>query len=166
MPDNWLVSDDELRQAVKEAVLEAQTTPPRLVHAARAAYAWHTLDAELTALAYDSALLTSSALPVASQPALREDEALLRYLTFVATDLTVEMEVDDVRLLGQIVPPRPGRLEVWTAESTGRCIGIDAFGCFCISPLPARPFRLHVRTADGTRVRTAWIRLRDDAPTG
>ena len=166
MPEKWLPADDELLQTVREAVRDAPTVPTRLIQAARAAYAWRTLDTELAALAYDSALLTPSALPLTSQPALREDEALLRYLTFVATDLTVEMEVDDAKLLGQVVPPRPGQLEVWTAESTGRCIAIDALGCFCVSPLPARPFRLHVRTADGIRVRTAWIRLKDDAPTG
>ncbi len=162
----WLADDEEFLRAVKGAVREAAAVPPRLVQAARAAYAWRTLDSELAALVYDSARSTSSDLLAAWQPALREDTALLRYLTFVAMDLTVELEVGDGRLLGQIVPPCPGELDVWTAESAGGCTAIDALGCFSVAPVPTRAFRLHVRTAAGTRVRTAWISLTDDAPAG
>ncbi len=166
MTGMWLEDDEELFRAMAVAVWEAAAVPPRLVKAARAAYAWRTLDAELAALAYDSARPASSDLLAAGQPALREDTALLRYLTFVATDLTVEVEVGDGRLLGQIMPPCPGELEVWTAESAGGFTAIDALGCFSVAPVPTRAFRLHVRTAAGTRVRTAWIRLTDDAPAG
>jgi hypothetical protein len=89
--------------------------------------------------------------------------AQLRNLTFVATDLTVEVEVNDGRLMGQIMPPGPGRVEVQTAGGAGTTAEIDAVGCFGICPLPPAAVRLHVRTAEGISVLTAWIVLGDDA---
>jgi hypothetical protein len=36
---------------------------------------------------------------------------------------------------------------------------VDEIGCFAVEPIPASPFRLRCRTADGTDVLTGWITL-------
>lgn len=42
-------SDEHLLADLAEAVLAARKVPPRLVDAGKAAFAWHTVDAELAA---------------------------------------------------------------------------------------------------------------------
>jgi hypothetical protein len=159
MTDRWPSDDEALFRALEDAVRAARDAPPGLGEAAKAAFAWHTVDDDLAALAYDSAGARGVL------PNLREDLAELRNLTFVARDLTVELEISARGLIGQIIPPAAGRLEVQAVRGGHTSAPIDALGCFFVSPLTAEAFRLHMCTADGVRVLTGWIKLGDEAPS-
>lgn len=146
--------DDSLMAALQESVRAARAVPAEFVEAAKAAYAWHNIDAELATLTYDSAASDSPAL-VRS----RGESASLRDMTFTSADVTIEVEVTPDALIGQIVPPRPGELEVRDATSTVATATIDDLGFFIIRPVPAGEFRLHFRPVEGGSVLTGWIFL-------
>jgi len=61
--------------------------------------------------------------------------------------------------MGQVIPPRAGTLEIHTKAGTITTTEMDEIGCFAVDPIPATPFRLRCRTADGTDVMTGWIVL-------
>jgi hypothetical protein len=151
----WWSDDDELLAAVGDALEAARAVPRDFVEAGKATYSWRDIDAELAALTYDSAL---DQRPVRAMT--RAEPATLRSLTFTSTSarLTIEIEVTDDALLGQIVPPQPGGLEVHTADGRSGTAAIDQLGYFAVRPIPSGSFRLYCRTADAN-VLTAWITL-------
>ncbi len=151
--------DDHLLSALRDSVRAAGAVPRDFVEAGKAAYTWRNIDAELAALAYDSA--QEDGRLTARTP---DDLASLRALTFVSTELTVEIEVTGEGLLGQVVPPGPEELEVWGGNGIAAA-RIDELGCFSLRPLPSGPFRLHVCTSGGRSILTGWIRL-DGEPRG
>ena len=151
MSGRWTTDDAGLECALAEALRDARTVPPRFREAARAAYGRRTLDAELATLARDCAAVPGT------HRADREDLAALRGLTFVAADLTVAVELGAARLLGQVVPRGPGRVQLQTLDGDRASAEIDALGCFVLRSAPGRCFRLHLRTAAGARVVTAWV---------
>ena len=152
MTNAW-TDDDRLFAALKDAVQTAEEVPPEFVAAAKAAYAWRTIDAELAQLSYDSLDDEQSRLVT------RTENATVRALTFVSNRLTIELEVTAESVLGQVVPAQPGRLFMHSATGRTTTIDIDEIGCFTIQPVPAGPFRLHSRTDDGTDVLTSWITI-------
>ncbi len=52
MADAW--DDEELLAALRQAHRARQAVPPEFVEAAKSAFAWHNIDAELAQLTYDS----------------------------------------------------------------------------------------------------------------
>ncbi len=65
MPDTW--DDEQLLAALKESLRARQAVPPEFVEAAKNAYAWHNIDAELAQLTYDS-IRDQDAVPAACGP--------------------------------------------------------------------------------------------------
>jgi hypothetical protein len=151
----WWADDDRLLASLDDALRSAQAVPRDLVEAAKAEYTWRSIDAELAALAYDSALEDS----YATAAATRAEPAALRALTFVAPELTVELEVTPDTLLGQVVPVHQGEVEVRMASGQTVTAAIDEIGCFVVRPIPTEAFRLHCRTESGAAVLTAWVSL-------
>ena len=149
MLDDW--DDEQLLVALGEAMRARQAVPESFVDLGKSAYAWHNIDAELAQLTYDS-----SREPVAG---LRSEAASIRALTFTSAHISLELEVTEGSLLGQIIPPRAGTLETQTRAGTTTSTPVDEIGCFAVEPIPASPFRLRCRTADGTDVVTGWITL-------
>jgi len=147
-------ADDELLTELGEAVRDAADVPARFIDAGKAAFAWRTVDEELAMLAYDSATVGADAAVVT-----RADPAALRALTFVSSELTVEVEVTPDALLGQLVPPQAGEVELRTRTGESHTAAVDAVGWFVLRPVPAEMFRLHVRPASGPEVLTAWVTL-------
>jgi hypothetical protein len=145
--------DEQLLAALREAIKARQAVPSWFVNMARNAYAWHNIDAELAQLTYDS---DSDAGRLA---AVRSETASIRALTFTSPHLSLELEVTESSLLGQIVPPRAGTLDTQTGAGATTSTTVDEIGCFVVDPIPASPFRLRCRTADGTDVLTGWITL-------
>jgi hypothetical protein len=72
--------------------------------------------------------------------------------------LSIELEVTESSLVGQIIPPRAGTLEVHTTAGVTN-LPVDEIGSFAVEPIPASPFRLRFRTTDGIDVLTGWITL-------
>lgn len=163
MSSQWADDDDRLLAALGDAVRAARDVPASFAEAGRAAYTWHGIDAELAALTFDSATEHAAA------PAIRAEEASPRFLSFAATDLTIELEIGPDAITGQIVPPQPGHADACPATGPASTTEIDEIGCFVIRPLPASPFRLHCHTnpghtdpghgSSGVSALTTWITL-------
>jgi hypothetical protein len=152
--DGW--DDEELLTALREAMRAREAVPAEFIEMGRNAYAWHNIDAELAQLTYDS---DRDADLMAS---LRSETASIRALTFTSAHLSIEVEVTDDSLVGQvvpIVPEREGTIEVQAKAGATTTTSVDEIGCFAVSPKPASPFRLRYRAADGTDVVTGWITL-------
>ena len=156
MPDWW--DDEELLAALSEALRAREEVPAWFVETGKNAYAWHNIDAELAQLTYDS----SADADRSRVAAVRSETASIRALTFTSARLSIELEVASESLVGQIVPPGPGTLEVHTAAGVASS-PVDEIGCFSVSPIPASPFRLRCRTEDGADVLTGWITLLSQA---
>jgi len=146
------VGDEQLLAALGEALRARQAVPEWFVEAGKNAYAWHNIDAELAQLTYDSSRDEDTV------AAVRSEAASIRALTFTSGRLSIELEVAESSLLGQIIPPRAGTLEVHTTAGV-TCSPVDEIGCFVVDPIPSSPFRLRCRTQDGADVLTGWITL-------
>jgi hypothetical protein len=151
MVDSW--DDEQLLNALREAMRARRAVTPAFVEAGKNAYAWHDIDAELAQLTYDSSRDHERSV------SLRSETASIRALTFTSAHLSIEVEVTDHSLIGQIIPPQEGRIETQPRVGVPTAAQIDEIGCFSIDPIPASPFRLHCRTNDGTDVVTGWITL-------
>jgi hypothetical protein len=145
--------DERLMEALSSALRARQAVPPWFLETAKSAYAWHSIDAELAQLTYDSSR------DAEVSASLRAESASIRALTFTSAHLTIELEIGDTALLGQIMPPRPGMIEAQTQAGATTPATVDEIGCFSIEPMPPGPFRLHCHTEDGTDVVTGWVTL-------
>jgi len=145
--------DERLLSALSEALQAREAVPSWFVETGKNAFAWHNIDAELAQLTYDSNVDRHEA------AAMRAETASIRALTFTSPHLSVELEVTENSLLGQIIPPRAGTLEIHTRAGQISTTEVDEIGCFAVDPIPESPFRLRCRTADGTDVLTGWITI-------
>jgi hypothetical protein len=151
--------DDELLAALGEALRAREAVPEWFVETGKNAYAWHNIDAELAQLTYDSDSDQDRDRDRDLVAAVRSETASIRALTFTSPHLSLELEVTEEALLGQVIPPRAGTLEVQTAAGTIATTPVDEIGCFAVEPIPASPFRLRCRTGHDTDVLTGWITL-------
>jgi hypothetical protein len=149
--NDW--DDDRLLAALGQALKAREAVPSWFIETGKNAFAWHNIDAELAQLTYDSEQ-DQRAVAV-----LRSETASIRSLTFTSAHLSLELEVTGNSLLGQLLPPRSGQLEIQTRAGTTSTTEVDEIGCFSVEPIPDTPFRLHCRAADGTDVLTAWITI-------
>lgn len=146
-----MTNDDQLLAELSEALHAADEVPAGFIAAGKAAFAWRTIDAELAALADE----------VPSHEALagtRTEHAAVRALSFRAAEFSIELEVTGEAILGQVVPPRSGRVEVQSRTGVEHETVVDESGWFTIRPLPRTMFRLHLQTDSGDVV-TEWITL-------
>jgi hypothetical protein len=158
LADDW--DDDDLLVALRQAVRERQAVPPEFVEAARNAFAWRNFDAELARLSFDSARDEDRAASVRAGPVpARAEPASVRALTFTSAHLTIELEVTQDSMLGQVVPAQPAMIRVQPRTGAETALEADEIGRFTVQPIPSGPFRLHCRTAPGVDALTGWISL-------
>ena len=143
--------DDRLLADLGDALRAGREVPDRFTELGRTAFAWRTVDAELAALSYDSAVDGGLA-------TVRAEPAPLRALTFVASALTIELEVTEDALAGQLVPAQSGEIEVQVRDGAMAVVTVDEVGWFTVSPRPAGLFRLRVVTVD-VEILTEWTQL-------
>lgn len=151
-----LPSDDDPEDAALLAELRAlaaaaDPVPPEAIAAARSAIAWRTMDAELAQLTADTSVEPNLAgVRGVDTPTM---------LTFEAGEFIVEIEViqdgKGRRLLGQLVPARPGAVEV--RHGGGRVtVTADEVGRFAASDVASGP--VSIRCQLGTKVvETDWF---------
>lgn len=139
------MDDDHLLHELGSAMRAAAQVPDSFLAAGRAAYTWRAIDTELASLSLPTLATT------------REDTAALRSFTFEARDLSIEVEVDGDALLGQIVPPQPGTIELHDRSGTIAHATVDDIGWFALRPLPAGMFRLRFADRSGAQVLTEWV---------
>jgi hypothetical protein len=142
--------NEALLAELDEAWHAAQEVPPDFISAGKAVWIPLDLDAELAELIYDSL----------REPAeVRTDTAALRALTFASPTQTIELEVAESGLIGQLVPPWRTLIEVQARDGTTACATSDDLGFFTIPQIPDGPFRLRYRTRAGVDVVTGWIAI-------
>ncbi len=145
--------DDEALLADLRAALDAAAVPEHLTLAASAAYTWRTIDEELAfaTLVFDSALQDEAegALVRGAGP---------RTLLFDGDQLSVEIEVTDDSLVGQLIPPQPGRVTLVDAGGTVDEAAADEVGCFVLHRSGTGPVRLVCRWEDAG-INTPWLPL-------
>lgn len=138
---------------LRDGLDQADPVPDRVRQAAEAAWTWRTIDAELAALTHDSL--------VDAEPALMRGASDIRSLTFESPRVTVEVEVDGGRTMtGQIVPPRPARIDLQQGGEHVVSVEADQAGIFFLDDLPTGPISLICRALDDPPswvVRTEWV---------
>jgi hypothetical protein len=145
-------SDDELLRELRGALRE----PPageEIIRAARAAFAWRTVDDDLEILTLDA----DRDLAGAGQVRGAGPGSPLT-LTFHGKRLSVAVEIDGSGLIGQLTPPGPGQVTLMTADGPRAATQADEVGCFALPPPPSGPMRLDCqRGAD--RFVTEWTSI-------
>jgi hypothetical protein len=144
--------DEQLLADLRDAG-SLDAVPADAVAAARAAFLWRTIDAELAELTYDSVLDDQLLAGVRST-------ATARFLTFESPDLTVEVEASPVgeahRLMGQLVPPQTGSVEL-RHPGGSTTVEADELGRFTVDGVPSGPVSLRCRAHSGATVTTDWV---------
>jgi hypothetical protein len=147
------LDDERLLGELRRLFDAADPLPARVLGAARASYAWRTIDAELAALTFDSLI----------EPALTgvRGGGEPRLVAFAAGDVQVELEIHAAgqqrRLVGQLVPPGPAELEIQQAGGTHRRLQADRSGRFAAGGLSGEPIRLACRLPGQPPVVTEWL---------
>ena len=147
-PDGEDLDAELLEEELRRAAAVLDPLPPALLQTAVDAYALHDLDARVAELTFDSLV---DALPV------RGATDAPRMLTFSASEVTVDVEVTGQGLMGQLLPPRPARIEVLGGPQPGAPLTADAMGRFTADTPPSGPFALRLRTG-GDVVGTEGLR--------
>jgi hypothetical protein len=146
-------STDPMFATLRSVINRADPVPASVVDAARAAYTWRTIDAELAELTADSTMATAG---------VRSTSAP-RLLTFEGAGVEVEVQVAQTgstrHLSGQLVPVGPAVITVrWsggTQETTA-----DDLGRFAIGQVPAGSVSLAiVRAGADQPIVTSWISI-------
>jgi hypothetical protein len=144
-------TDDELLDALRDALVTTEQVPQSFVEAGKAAFAWRTIDAELAALTYDSAWDSPELV------AVRSESATLRSLTFASDGWTIELELTPDGVLGQLDPPEAGTVSARGDGGKFTEAEIDDLGFFALRPVPTAPYRLVCTTNSGTTILTGWV---------
>jgi hypothetical protein len=149
------VTMDDLAE-LRALFARVDPVPERLDEAARGAYTWRTIDAELAELMRDSAEVADE-----SELALRSAAVGPRMLSFETPRVAIEAEVTETgprsrRLVGQIIPPLAAAI---TLEQGGVRLetAADELGRFSFDGLGAGPARLRAALPDGgMEIATPW----------
>ncbi|WP_436500639.1 hypothetical protein [Actinokineospora sp. HUAS TT18] len=136
------MSDDALFDELAAALRADREVPARFLDAGKAAFTWHSVDTELAELTHDSSVLAGT----------RGDAG--RTLTFTAGAVTVEVEVTPDALMGQVVPPAAGEVEVVSRSGSVAMVPVDELGWFAVRPCPSGLIRLQLHG-----VHTEWTEL-------
>lgn len=146
--------DDDALLAALGAALSSSATPASmadLAAGARAAFSFRTMEEELAGLVYDSLLDTD---PIGAGRAGKGT----RTVVFESADVSVEMEITDDGIVGQVAPPIRADVFAEAADGSRTPVECDELGCFTI-PAPSRGLlRLHITTSGSTAV-TEWAQL-------
>jgi hypothetical protein len=145
--------DDEVLLAdLARGLRDVTPLAERVAQQARGALAWRSFDADLlvATLSFDSAL--------AGAGQTRGPDDGNRLLVFHAAPLSVELELQSDRLVGQLVPPGPGDVTLEWADGGTTRVDADELGFFLV-PLARRgSVRLHCETS-AARLVTDWFPL-------
>ncbi|BCJ56762.1 hypothetical protein [Micromonospora endophytica] len=146
--------DDRLTAELVEALWEDGGVPEEYVTAARAAFAWRTVGAELALaeLTFDSACDKELV-------GLTRSSGSERTLAFRAGPVLMEIEVSTDGIVGQLSPSGGGRVSARTASGTYDEAPVDAVGLFSLGVPPPGPIQLCAQVG-GYAVATDWVSLR------
>ncbi|GAB3251638.1 hypothetical protein [Nocardioides dilutus] len=141
-------TDDQLLAELREAVAEADLVTDRQREAARAAFTWRTVDAELAELLHDSALESA---------AVRGDDSA-RTLSFASGPITLEVEVDGDTVRGQVVGATAQSVLMQRTIADDEPLDVDPSGFFRLDDVAPGPVRFVVQAGDWT-LTSPWVAL-------
>jgi hypothetical protein len=151
------LDDEGLLAALRNVLSRGEPPPSWSVDLAKSSYDLRSVDAELAMLISDSGLATA-------QSVVRSGAAS-RLVVFDAADLSVEIEIEpgtragSWRLIGQLTPAAPARIQVRRQGTEPLLVDADNFGRFAVDPLPAGLVCL-MCIRDGRRPAvTEWIAI-------
>jgi hypothetical protein len=131
--------------------LQEARVDDEFIGAARQALTWQTVDADIEFLGLaDDFAPTADALVRGSGPGAP------RTLIFHGERLSVEIEIDKTGIVGQLTPPRPGRVTLVTADGPRATTQTDEVGCFTLPPPGSGSLRLDCELG-GERFITEWV---------
>jgi hypothetical protein len=146
------MSDHDLVNALRRALDAVDPVPDHSLRAARSAFGWSSVDAELAELVFDSA---EESLGVRSV-------SVHRQVTFRSSTIEVEVMIADGearRLVGQLIPPDVVDVELVGGPRPAAAT-TDQLGRFTFSDPPSGPTRLVIRDRSGVALaQTSWLVL-------
>lgn len=143
-------SDDELLQELGAALRELPLDES-VIRAAEAAFSWRTVDADLELLGLDAGA------GVAAGPLVRgSGPGTPHTLVFHGERLSVEVEIDEAGIVGQLIPPRPGQVTLLTADGPQATTQADEVGCFAFPAPGSGAMRLDCRLGADHFI-TDWV---------
>ena len=140
-PKGRPVSDEVILASLRMAAAIREPVPACVLQAARDAFAWRLIDAELAELVADSACeLAYAGTRGGGHP---------RLVTFeVPGGTSLELEAGShgggIRLIGQVVPARPGTAEVQHPGGSV-AVAVDEVGRFAAHGICPGPMRVRLR---------------------
>ena len=143
-------TDDDLLAELGAALREVPADES-VIRAAQAAFTWRTVDADLELLYLDAGAELAAAALVRGGGADAP-----RTLAFHGERLSVEIEIDEAGIVGQLTPPQPGQVTLETAEGPRGTVQADEVGCFTFPPPPAGSLRLDCRMGADHFI-TEWV---------
>ena len=150
-------TDDELLSELGRA-LEEPPLDENIIRAAQAAFTWRTVDAELEILSLEAGLAHAGAAQVRGA-----GPGSPRTFAFHGERLSVELEIDDAGIVGQLTPAEAGQVTLMTPDGPQATAQTDEVGCFTLPPPPPGPIRLDCRVGTD-HVITEWTTVPDFVP--
>ncbi|MDA0166633.1 hypothetical protein OM076_40605 [Solirubrobacter ginsenosidimutans] len=149
-------SDAITEAALRALISRVDPVPPLLNEAARGAFTWRTVDAELADLLRDSADEEAGAVLVRGGSGPRQ-------LSFESPRLGIELEVvatgpRERRLEGQLLPPASALVTLERPGEDGLSVQADELGRFSLDGLRAGVVRLHVALR-GAQIAIPWTSI-------
>jgi hypothetical protein len=145
-------TDDELLAELRDA-LQDELVDDAVIRAAREAFSWRMTDAdiELFTLAADYSLEAGRGLssPAGAGAQVRDGGGRgPQALVFQGERMSVQIEIDETGIVGQLIPPQPGQITLVTADGPQATTQADEVGCFLL-PMPGSgPLRLDCQLGD------------------
>ncbi|ADB33232.1 hypothetical protein Kfla_4188 [Kribbella flavida DSM 17836] len=141
--------DDTLMEELGDSLRGAGDVPQRWRDAAQAAFAWRSVDRDLLMLVQEGELAGAAV----------RGEGDRRVLSFSGGGVSLELEADDRRIVGQVLPPRECRVTIeGPGEQQPVAAVADTSGLFTIDWRGRGPVRFVVEL-DGANRRTEWVVL-------
>src|SRR4051812_11306865 len=142
---------------LRRLVNHLDPVPPLLDEAARNAFGWRTVDAELAELMRDSADAEEEAGVLVRGPSGP------RQLSFESPRMGIELEVVQTgprerRLEGQLLPPGTATVTIERPGEDGLSVQADELGRFVLENLRAGVLRLHV-ILRGVQIAIPWTTI-------
>ena len=141
--------DEALLQELRAALSPDHQVPDGWREAARGAYAWRTIDQELLALSYDSRTEPGAAVRGTTAP---------RMLEFTGGGLSLEVELVERRVMGQITGTDTPEVAFESADGRVRSANPDESGFFALEGEDHGLVRFAVGSGERKFV-TEWILL-------
>ena len=143
-------NDEVLLELLRRGLEILDPVPPEVVAAAKAAFTWRTVDAELAEIVFDSHADALVGMRSGGHP---------RQVTFRAPGIEIEVMVSDEGrkdVVGQLVPPQEATVEL-LADGEVRTERTDRLGRFAFIGVLGGSVRLAVVTSDDARIVTDWV---------